>query len=384
MTPIEIYYDRGHGEKTLVLTPHLIGAGDENDVLNCKPDLVVFAGNGADYAAPPFDKGAPVLRSIRSASSKSCDIWKLLLPLADSDISFLRLLPSGVKTEANWGIWICESEDFPNFPHLMLVNFPIWAARCILEKSESEGVALLSKYYRAILGAVDLFRACRLIPVRTVAMSDIGGNMLKTSGNGLQKNRITVLGEVVGAWLSMCASTEKIIVSFDGNSLSEAWKEYAAQSRDDEAEYGDAKELRKQNAKLCLRLAERIGRSTSLRESLATRLKENAKHFDSETMTLLTDLLQSRALAEAVVKCFLELHGKGEKHDFDFVKMIDSMDGVSLWIKSYLHTLRILGNEGAHTKDPTKRRPEQPSGRDLVVIHAALNRILNFACDEFK
>jgi hypothetical protein len=63
--------------------------------------------------------------------------------------------------------------------------------------------------------------------------------------------------------------------------------------------------------------------------------------------------------------------------------MIDSMDGVSGWIKSYLHILRVLGNEGAHTKD-SKRRPEQPSGRDLVVIHAALNRILNFACDEFK
>lgn len=391
MTPIEIHFDRGHGEKTLVLSPQRIGCGGEDDLLETwSPDLVAFAANGAEYAAPPFDKGAPVLRSIRAASGKSCENWKLLLPLAESGMAFLRLLPGDdgreAKTTANWGIWVCESGDFPKFPHLMAVNFPLWAMREGLKESGTDGAEKLSTLYRAILGAVDFFRACRLIPIRTVAISDLGGNMLKTPGNALQATRIGVLGEVIGAWLSMCASTDRVVVAFDPDQLAEAWSEFAGQSRNDEVEFGEAKELRKQNARLCKHLASRLNASSPIGTALVTRLKENADLFDSNAPSLLTDLTQSRTLAEALVVYFLDANAQGKKIPFEFEKKIDFMGehcSVSAWIKSYLHTLRILGNEGAHTKHSQKRRPEQPVGRDLVVIHAALNRVLTFACDEF-
>lgn len=392
MTPIEIHFDRGHGEKTLILSPQRIGSGDEDDLLKtCRPDLVAFAANGNHDAKPPFDKGAPVLRSIRAASGRGCDNWKLLLPLAESGLAFLRLLPGNEAHEAektaNWGIWVCESEDFPHFPHLMVVNFPMWAMRKGLSESGADGAEKLSILYRAILGAIDFFRACRLLPIRTVAISDLGGNMLKTSGNALQATRIGVLGEVIGAWLSMCASTDRVIVAFDPDQLTKAWSDFAGQSRNDEVEFGEASEIRKQNAGLCRRLVDRVNTTSAFGSSLATRLRENADLFDGETPSLLIDLTQSRTLAEAIVVYFLEINASGRKLPFEFDKKIDFMGeqcGVSAWIKSYLHTLRILGNEGAHTKNSQKRRPEQPVGRDLVVIHAALNRVLNFAYDEFE
>lgn len=391
MTPIEIHFDRGHGEKTLVLSAQRIGEGGAKDLLaTWRPDVVVFAVNGADYAAPPFDKGAPVLRSIRSSSGQSFRDWKMLLPLDQSPEAFLRILPDigrhEPKAVTNWGIWVCESQDATRFPHLMAVNFPLWDMRGGLQGTGSKEAAQLSAVYRAVLGGVDLFRACRLVPLRTLAMSDLGGNMLKTSGNNLQTTRIGVLGEVIGAWLAMSASTDRVVIAFHGD-LAEAWNEHAGQSKDDEVEFGEARELRKQNAGLCRRLVDRVNTSSPLGSSLATRLRENADLFDGDTPSLLTDLTQSRTLAEAIVVYFLEVNASGRKLPFEFDKKIDFMGeqcGVSAWIKSYLHTLRILGNEGAHTKNSQKRRPEQPVGRDLVVIHAALNRVLNFAYDEFE
>ena len=35
-----------------------------------------------------------------------------------------------------------------------------------------------------------------------------------------------------------------------------------------------------------------------------------------------------------------------------------------------------------HYKNEVMRRPEKPVGKDLIVIHAALNRILSFCLDE--
>lgn len=387
MTPIEIHFDRGHGEKTLSLTSQRIGEGGPDDLLAVwQPDLVVFAANGADYAAPPFDKGAPVLRSIRSATGQACREWRMLLPLPQTADAFLRFLPVLDKQEpgavANWGIWVCESEDAARFPHLMLVNLPLWSLRAGL--GQPEGAARLSAVYRAVLGAVDLFRACRLIPLRTIALADLGGNMLKPAGGGPQTTRIGVFGEVIGAWLAVAASTDRVVIAFDGD-LAGAWQEHAGQSRNDEAEFGEARDLRQQNAGLCRRVAERVDASSALGAALAARLKENADLFAGGTPSLLVDLTQSRTLAEAIVVYLLEVNAPGRKVPFEFEKKIEFLGeqcGVSTWIRSYLHTLRILGNEGAHTRNASKRRPEQPVGRDLVVIHAALSRVLTFALDE--
>jgi hypothetical protein len=56
---------------------------------------------------------------------------------------------------------------------------------------------------------------------------------------------------------------------------------------------------------------------------------------------------------------------------------------LSPWITSYLHVIRQLGNEAAHYKIEACRRPEKPVGKDLIVIHATLNRVLSFCADEF-
>ena len=53
--------------------------------------------------------------------------------------------------------------------------------------------------------------------------------------------------------------------------------------------------------------------------------------------------------------------------------------GVASWIRSYMHTVRTLGNEGAHAKDISKRVPKQPSSGDAVHVLFCLERLVRFA-----
>jgi hypothetical protein len=52
--------------------------------------------------------------------------------------------------------------------------------------------------------------------------------------------------------------------------------------------------------------------------------------------------------------------------------------GVAGWIRSYMHVLRMLGNESAHEKDNTGKHPSFASEEDLIIALFCLLRVWNF------
>ena len=52
--------------------------------------------------------------------------------------------------------------------------------------------------------------------------------------------------------------------------------------------------------------------------------------------------------------------------------------GIADWIRSYLHLLRVLGNESAHQKRRETRTPVSVDERDLALCMFCLLRVLEF------
>lgn len=58
------------------------------------------------------------------------------------------------------------------------------------------------------------------------------------------------------------------------------------------------------------------------------------------------------------------------------------MSGVASWIRSYLHVLRVLGNESAHEKRGEGRSPAHVEARDVAIGLFCLQRVLEFWVSE--
>jgi len=69
-----------------------------------------------------------------------------------------------------------------------------------------------------------------------------------------------------------------------------------------------------------------------------------------------------------------------EKNQFELIKKIESLStiGVSQWILSYFHTIRIFGNEAVHSKDFKNRTPEFVDDKDLEIGMYCMLKIIEF------
>jgi hypothetical protein len=83
----------------------------------------------------------------------------------------------------------------------------------------------------------------------------------------------------------------------------------------------------------------------------------------------------SRRLVEFIVDDILP-----SKKRFDLMGKIDSLKELEIadWIKSYMHVLRIFGNESAHEKLKMKRRPSSVTEADMALCLFCLQRLLQF------
>ena len=106
--------------------------------------------------------------------------------------------------------------------------------------------------------------------------------------------------------------------------------------------------------------------------------------FSAPTPSLSADLIQCRSLVEAIsYELCTKFELKSQNGNlYGYLERLEQSKKVSPWVTSYFHVIRQLGNEAAHYKNEVSRRPEKPVGKDLIVIHAALNRILSFCRDE--
>jgi len=409
MKEIDIIIENGGVEKKIIISSGKISFDKSDDAINTKHQIstIVVAGNG-DFP-PPFHKGSKVLREIRETSNKPINDWKLAFPLHQNEIDLFRfsLKNSNYKLDQtnkeNWGIWIYESTVEDDFPDIILVNFPFWIiSRSYLnqDSSREEFSDILSQIYRTILSGLGAICSFSFSNKRTnknggLVLSDIGNNLIdkvlisnisdeEFLAEDLYKLRIRIFTQVLSEWMMKTDFYFKVFISYgEGvrmDLIERAWDQQALESKDDLAEFGEAIILRNKNATLLQQLL----KSTN-KKSLKKILEQSVITFCNPTLSLSADLIQSRALIEGIS---MEICHKYELNIqggtlFSYIQKIEESKKISPWVTSYLHVIRQLGNEGAHYKSDTIRRPERPVGKDLIVIHAALNRILSFCIDEY-
>jgi hypothetical protein len=262
-----------------------------------------------------------------------------------------------------------------------------------------EYAAALSRTYRIVLSALTAVCTFQSSNGQTdaksaLALTDMGNNLidkiliskLDTSeflADEVYKLRIRIFTQVLSDWLGKNELFNKIIITYgDGirmDLIERAWDLQVEDSKDEINEFSDALSLREKNVALLNQLKKSTGR-INLKSTLELALDSFRMPFPS----LSADLIQSRTIVEAIS---FELCDKFNLKVqsatlFSYVQRLEESKKISPWVTSYLHVIRQLGNEAAHYKMSMERRPEKPMGRDLIVIHAALNRILSFCIDE--
>lgn len=407
MKELEIIIDKGGLEKKIVISSGIISFdGNENSITSkYKLSTIVIAGNG-DFP-PPFIKGSKVLRDIRESSGNQIDDWKLVLPLQQKPNDFFKFpidfhdYNNKSEITENWGVWvnISQSEEFPN---ILLINFPLWLISRNFKNSEldeEQYTDILSITYRTIMSALSATLSFLSVNKKhsysgTLALSDIGNNLIDKllnsnisddvyHSNNFYKLRIRVFTQVLSDWLAEHDYYSNAVITYgDGvrmDLVERAWDDQAEESKSDISEFGEAILLRNKNVVYIKELI-----NSTKRQSLKNALQMSWETLNSSSPSLAADLIQCRTLVEAIS------HELCAKYDlnvqnanlFAYIQRIEESKKVSPWLTSYLHVIRQLGNEAAHYKNEVIRRPEKPVGKDLIVIHAALNRILSFCKDE--
>ena len=97
--------------------------------------------------------------------------------------------------------------------------------------------------------------------------------------------------------------------------------------------------------------------------------------FSSDQIRSFEMGIASRRLVEFVVANLL-----GKNVGADLCGRIDNLStvGVAEWLRSYMHTLRIFGNESAHEKQKLHRKPAVISEGDISVCLLCLAQVLQF------
>jgi hypothetical protein len=113
---------------------------------------------------------------------------------------------------------------------------------------------------------------------------------------------------------------------------------------------------------------------TTISEDNARVLREVARVVeDPRTRSFEMGIMCRRTLERVMA----DLPGKRKGPLYQQIDMLGEV-GVADWMRSYMHTLRIFGNESAHERDATERRPRALTERDLAVCLFCLERVLTF------
>ena len=301
MKQIELNLDRGHGEKSLILSSQPISVNEKHlidaDFVKDVPGLIVF--NSSGFSPPPFIKGSRVLRSIRDTSRKKFHNWKKIISINDSNLNFFNFLDyKQFEEDENskyWGVWVSE-EKFKKTT-LIVLNFPIWTFRIQWEKTNNDQKFLEDNYsmlYRIVLSGIDAYLNFKMSKYSSILFADIGGG--QKLSKELNHVRIKILAESIAAWLTNSNKLDQVIISsagpFAGSFLDSAgvkyeiepigimraWRKQIGDLQGTEEEYGEALELRAANAKLCNEIT-RLSIVIQKYENIIHTLKETSKNF---------------------------------------------------------------------------------------------------------
>lgn len=118
------------------------------------------------------------------------------------------------------------------------------------------------------------------------------------------------------------------------------------------------------------------------------------KHSSEEVFKDLKRILNSDfrpfefgAITRKSIEKIIEILNPPSKNQFELIKKIDSLNqsiGVSQWIQSYFHTIRIFGNEAVHSREHNNRTPEFVDEKDLEIGMYCMARIIDFYLNHNK
>ena len=146
--------------------------------------------------------------------------------------------------------------------------------------------------------------------------------------------------------------------------------------RDQSVSVGVSAESQEMAGRVCAKLEHFLQRSNNTEDNAAALellllLKRDAGSF-------VTLAALARRLVEAIVQAIA--HEKGAKAEAELIKKIEALatHGVSPWMLSYMHLLRVFGNEAVHEKQREQRHPKAVNSWDLLVLLSCLDRVLEW------
>jgi len=336
------------------------------DISQIDTELLIFS----SHAAGQEIHGA-VSASIRSkfGEYKRNNAQTIISLGKGSFFDIKAIHPENHDSIATPGTYLIEPNDNMPFKHLMVIKIP---GAAYFDSSE-ESLNAFEKCVEAVFASVSALEFYDYT-YRTIAMSVLGG------GRSYDKSRtMPIFLKNAIKWLKHSRFTYKFTLTVYDNKEVKLWNEAMNESLGRSFDDGSY--------------------SSSIKD-LHNRLKENVEYLSIKTThSKLKDVLDrisksltlkqeisiqqfgnyGRQLSESISGLVCEDLGLSVSNNaFSNIEKINEVKKVSKWINSYLHSLRILGNESVHLMDEGERIPQKLTSGDLLVIFSNILRVLDF------
>jgi Domain of unknown function (DUF4145) len=221
---------------------------------------------------------------------------------------------------------------------------------------------------RASLAAMEVLG----IPARTIALPVLQAHLLQVGAEYQMLTR--ELLQFAANWLKQsAAATEITFCVYFGNQL-EMWAEEfdRALGRNTVSAGEDLilKILRDEVIQLSLRVPD---------SALKSEVEDLRQQLKADTLRIAPVVTLGRRIVERMCEEHYSINNK--KRPFELWKAIEGLASfnISPWLRTYLHTLRVLGNEGVHVRDDQQPWiPNQLDRDDLVTGLSAIRTVLAY------
>lgn len=313
-----------------------------------------------DAGTPFWPKGAPRLDPTHDAYLARCGVWHVKEPWADKDSDFRPC---------------AHLLALRNVPHTMFGPLLSWEAllRCWVDA--------IFDTLAMVAARSELSDAPRSVRTSLFTLRQTRGELPKDE----------LLGHIVSLCLERLKTSpvvERLDIVFFGADeqawLERSWEAYLRASDTGEHPEDDpvALELRNRCLEVNAILMRERARDTTLVRSLAS-LDACLRTSPAPNPTHLG--FAARHAVEAIAMSLCRLHGRTPSDSLESnIETLSRQGGYARWFVSYLHTLRVLGNESVHVAKHGRRvLPSAIEVSDHVVLLASLARVLTVTRSAF-
>lgn len=333
------------------------------DIAAQPSDLLVFSVHAG--AGRP---GGNVLWALEDRyDTLDLDAAALLLSLTGNSPFRLTSAPGSLESPA--GVYMVAPPTGSPFQDLLMLRLP--GARQF-----GDDVTAAEAYRRAVRGA---FAAVSALEFHGKSYPSIALPVLGGQRKFPKLEAMTHLLTAAVDWLNVSRHTERILFTVFEEEEVRDWSQAMDQALGrtfDDGDYDDAA------AELRIRLAEKVGVILAAESESGLRriLRDLRDALGKEKELSIQQFgMLGRLLAEAVsARLCSDLGIKPSNNAFANIEKLGESPRISRWINSYLHCLRVLGNEAVHLMDREDRLPEALAPGDLVVIFGNMVRVVDF------